>query len=619
MASIVDALVITLGLDPSDYEKGSKRAATAHKKVTESVVKGTKEIAAESKGAAQAISQLRSDAIALLAVFLGGRGFKDFVQDIGFGDAAMARFARTSRTSMRELSTWASVAKMAGGTGDDLVGTIQGLSDQYSQWQLTGESAIAPYLRALQTINPNLRLDENGHMADPGKFLLELADTAKMIPDKSRVRTLFQGLGIDSNTINLLILGRGAMEAFRKEIQAVQGPLEASGKAGADIQREWAVADESLKGVGRTLLVAIAPTLIEVLHLVRDFALWAQQHPQLIANAFWVVTVAVLALSVALSVNLARLALVQTAAGFSILIGLIPKLLLGLAVLTETSLPALSAAFLATGAAIEATPIGWILTGIAALAVAGYELYEHWDEVKKWWAGLWDDMADIPDLAVRRAKAAQGASVWDTILSSVGIGGYNRDAYNNETGGGAAGHGASSAPGSAPVGGGGGGPYSEEGVQAFLRGAVPGVRITGGARTPERNAAVGGVANSMHLSGQAVDFVLPNGTSFAQFKAMLDASGFHYSELLNEGQIGGQGAHVHLGWGPKRLAHLPRAHHAVQARSGNVNNSKTVHSDTRIGSVIVNTPATDGPGVARDIHAELSTHGLAVQANSGLA
>lgn len=39
-----------------------------------------------------------------------------------------------------------------------------------------------------------------------------------------------------------------------------------------------------------------------------------------------------------------------------------------------------------------------------------------------------------------------------------------------------------------------------------LLAAHPGLRLTSGRRTPERNRAVGGVARSFHLSGRAGDF-----------------------------------------------------------------------------------------------------------------
>jgi hypothetical protein len=66
-------------------------------------------------------------------------------------------------------------------------------------------------------------------------------------------------------------------------------------------------------------------------------------------------------------------------------------LALKMGLLTETAVPALSAAFVSLGAAIEATPIGWILTGIAALAALAYVIYENWQPISDFFVGLWHD------------------------------------------------------------------------------------------------------------------------------------------------------------------------------------------------------------------------------------
>lgn len=105
------------------------------------------------------------------------------------------------------------------------------------------------------------------------------------------------------------------------------------------------------------------------------------------------------------------------------------------------------------------------------------------------------------------------------------------------------------------------GDFTEDLASTWLAAKFPGIRITGEARTPERNRQVGGARDSMHLTGQAIDFVLPKGTTIDQFRAYLAASGLPVSELLNEGRIGSQGAHVHWGWRPKAEHHTVVQHH----------------------------------------------------------
>lgn len=55
----------------------------------------------------------------------------------------------------------------------------------------------------------------------------------------------------------------------------------------------------------------------------------------------------------------------------------------------------LTEAFISFGIVLLTTPLGWIILGIAALAIAGYELIKHWQAVKEWFAAIWADIKGI--------------------------------------------------------------------------------------------------------------------------------------------------------------------------------------------------------------------------------
>lgn len=77
------------------------------------------------------------------------------------------------------------------------------------------------------------------------------------------------------------------------------------------------------------------------------------------------------------------------------------------------------------------------------------------------------------------------------------------------------------------------------------------VKVTSGARTAAQNAAAGGSATSEHLSGNAWDFVPPQGMSLTQAAANVEASlhreGIPYDQI----EIDSANGHVHVGFGPK--------------------------------------------------------------------
>lgn len=68
-------------------------------------------------------------------------------------------------------------------------------------------------------------------------------------------------------------------------------------------------------------------------------------------------------------------------------------------------------------------------------------------------------------------------------------------------------------------------------------------RVTSTLRTPAHNRRVGGVANSYHLSGRAIDVARRPGVSHAQIAVALRAAGHHLVESLDEGD------HSHFAFG----------------------------------------------------------------------
>ena len=79
-----------------------------------------------------------------------------------------------------------------------------------------------------------------------------------------------------------------------------------------------------------------------------------------------------------------------------------------------------------------------------------------------------------------------------------------------------------------------------------------GGRVTSGRRSAASNQRAGGVPNSMHLSGDAIDFV-PAGGNYNAAVQKLKASGMPITELLHEraGDPHSTGEHLHVGWGAK--------------------------------------------------------------------
>ena len=76
-------------------------------------------------------------------------------------------------------------------------------------------------------------------------------------------------------------------------------------------------------------------------------------------------------------------------------------------------------------------------------------------------------------------------------------------------------------------------------------------QVTSTYRSPEHNRRVGGVANSYHLRGRAIDIARRPGVTHAQIAAAYRNAGYSLAESLDEGD------HSHIAFGPPK-------HHAPQ-------------------------------------------------------
>ena len=83
-------------------------------------------------------------------------------------------------------------------------------------------------------------------------------------------------------------------------------------------------------------------------------------------------------------------------------------------------------------------------------------------------------------------------------------------------------------------------------------------RVTSTYRSPEHNREVGGVPNSYHLLGRAIDIARGPGVNHAMIKAAYQRAGYTLVESLDEGDH----SHFAFSFGPPRVSSYKSLDHA---------------------------------------------------------
>ena len=75
MATVIDALVVELGLDPRAFTAGQKKAA-------EDLLKFRKGVEDENKKMGEAFRSVGRELLGLFAIFTAGKGLEEFLRDV---------------------------------------------------------------------------------------------------------------------------------------------------------------------------------------------------------------------------------------------------------------------------------------------------------------------------------------------------------------------------------------------------------------------------------------------------------------------------------------------------------------------------------------------------------
>lgn len=258
MPTVIDSFVITLGLDPAQFTAGQRELMDNLRKMQEQAEKGGKEIESQGKKFGDYFSTVKREALGALAIFVGGRGIKEFVGYMTGLDAATARVGHTMNISAREVSAWQGAIEQNGGSAESATGALAGLSGEMNKFMLTGQTSMLP---VLNTLDISL-IDVNKKLKTSDQLLLDIADRIKGMDPARAAAMLSMVPGMNQDMLNLLIQGRAEVEAYLAAARAAGGTTAESAAAAKKYQESLALLSREATNTSRVLLTELTPAIV---------------------------------------------------------------------------------------------------------------------------------------------------------------------------------------------------------------------------------------------------------------------------------------------------------------------------------------------------------------------
>lgn len=282
MPTIIDSLVVTLGLDSSGFKKGQTEVKKGLDDTRKNADQTAKDMEAAGKRAASLFGSIRTELLALVGVTLSAQGIKTFITNMTSDLMRLGIESRALDISAKSLDGWERAAAAAGSTAERMAGTLGNFQKTLTNIR-TGGGQDDPLFGALASFAGATGANFDYQNDNAEKIMRKIASNwGKLSKDAQR---RFGGMfGFDNATQQGLANGSLVQDAdrFAKISRATD---EATRKA-LEFNRRLQEMKQNFTAASQVLYEALIPYIEKLIPLIEKFGIWISTHGPEISKFF---------------------------------------------------------------------------------------------------------------------------------------------------------------------------------------------------------------------------------------------------------------------------------------------------------------------------------------------
>lgn len=282
MPTIIDSLVVTLGLDSSGFKKGQTEVKKGLDDTRKNADQTAKDMEAAGKRAASFFGSIRTELLALVGVTLSAQGIKTFITNMTSDLMRLGIESRALDISAKSLDGWERAAAAAGSTAERMAGTLGSFQKTLTNIR-TGGGQDDPLFGALASFAGATGANFDYQNDNAEKIMRKIASNwGKLSKDAQR---RFGGMfGFDNATQQGLANGSLVQDAdrFAKISRATD---EATRKA-LEFNRRLQEMKQNFTAASQVIYEALIPYIEKLIPLIEKFGIWISTHGPEISKFF---------------------------------------------------------------------------------------------------------------------------------------------------------------------------------------------------------------------------------------------------------------------------------------------------------------------------------------------
>jgi hypothetical protein len=259
---ILDAFLVTFGLDARDFEHGEREVREGTKRLSEETKKSFDGMDERGKQLAGSLKSVRNEMVGLGLAVMGARSFTDIVKNMISGATSADRFGHSIGMTIEKVYAWRkALSSVGGGDGDAdaALQTAQSMRMGYIQGTLGTDQQFA-----LSRLGVTAADIENGNA---GSLLSKISASSLRTSNPEMFSSLLQQIGLNGPILYLLQKGQGSVDRLITTYEKDAAGQAQLAKQSEELQQEMS----DLRSKIESGLTPEITQLVQVLNRIADF------------------------------------------------------------------------------------------------------------------------------------------------------------------------------------------------------------------------------------------------------------------------------------------------------------------------------------------------------------
>ncbi|HGP3757235.1 TPA: lytic transglycosylase domain-containing protein [Klebsiella pneumoniae] len=275
-ATVIDALLVTLGLDTSQFRKGQQEVSDDLKKQREDAKNTAKEMAEQGKKAASFFSSIKTELLALTGVTVTAGGLMSLVKNTTSSLMDLSIQSKALGMTARELDGFGKAAESAGSSFERITAALQGFQAA-KQGSLFGDTS-SPIFSGMRMLTALTGDTFDVYSKDAKSLARSYLESLRKVKDPNIRRQIGAMGGFDDATIQRNQDGRFLPDVDR--LTKSSGITDASTKGAKEFTAAWAELNQSLETTKNQFYTFLIPYVRDFNVVLRDLSNWMKSHPE---------------------------------------------------------------------------------------------------------------------------------------------------------------------------------------------------------------------------------------------------------------------------------------------------------------------------------------------------